>query len=49
LNWLELELLAGTTVTGIEMFKKSLEEGMAGDNAGVLLRGIRKLILNEAW
>jgi len=40
---------AGTTVTGIEMFKKSLEEGMAGDNAGVLLRGIRKLILNEAW
>jgi elongation factor Tu len=31
-----------TTVTGIEMFKKSLEEGMAGDNAGVLLRGIQK-------
>jgi elongation factor Tu len=31
-----------TTVTGIEMFKKSLEEGLAGDNAGVLLRGIQK-------
>jgi len=31
-----------TTVTGIEMFKKSLDEGIAGDNAGVLLRGIQK-------
>ena len=31
-----------TTVTGIEMFKKSLDEGMAGDNAGILLRGIQK-------
>lgn len=31
-----------TKVTGIEMFKKSLEEGMAGDNAGILLRGIQK-------
>ncbi|BAZ01748.1 protein synthesis factor, GTP-binding [Tolypothrix tenuis PCC 7101] len=31
-----------TTVTGIEMFKKSLDEGLAGDNAGVLLRGIQK-------
>ena len=31
-----------TTVTGIEMFKKSLDEGMAGDNAGVLLRGTKK-------
>ena len=31
-----------TTVTGIEMFKKSLDEGRAGDNAGVLLRGIQK-------
>ena len=30
------------TVTGIEMFKKSLEEGMAGDNAGILLRGVEK-------
>ena len=31
-----------TTVTGIEIFKKSLDEGMAGDNAGVLLRGLEK-------
>jgi elongation factor Tu len=31
-----------TIVTGIEMFKKSLEEGMAGDNAGILLRGVQK-------
>lgn len=31
-----------TTVTGIEMFKKSLDQGMAGDNAGLLLRGIQK-------
>ena len=31
-----------TIVTGIEMFNKSLDEGMAGDNAGVLLRGLKK-------
>jgi elongation factor Tu len=31
-----------TTITGIEMFKKSLDEGLAGDNAGVLMRGIEK-------
>ena len=31
-----------TVVTGIEMFKKLLDEGMAGDNVGVLLRGIEK-------
>ena len=31
-----------TTVTGIEMFRKMLEKGMAGDNAGILLRGIQK-------
>ncbi|MGF1496664.1 MAG: elongation factor Tu [Elainellaceae cyanobacterium] len=31
-----------TTVTGIEMFRKSLDEGMAGDNAGLLLRGFKK-------
>jgi len=31
-----------TVVTGIEMFNKSLDEGRAGDNAGVLLRGIKK-------
>jgi len=33
---------AKTTVTGIEMFNKSLEEGIAGDNAGILLRGLKK-------
>jgi elongation factor Tu len=33
---------AKTTVTGIEMFNKSLNEGMAGDNAGILVRGIKK-------
>ncbi|HTE48529.1 MAG TPA: elongation factor Tu [Candidatus Paceibacterota bacterium] len=31
-----------SVVTGIEMFNKSLKEGMAGDNAGVLLRGLKK-------
>jgi elongation factor Tu len=33
---------AKTTITGIEMFNKSLNEGMAGDNAGILLRGTKK-------
>src|SRR5664279_1600891 len=31
-----------TTVTGVEMFRKLLDEGRAGDNIGVLLRGIEK-------
>ena len=31
-----------TTVTGIEMFRKLLDEGQAGDNCGVLLRGTKK-------
>ena len=31
-----------STVTGIEMFNKTLQEGMAGDNAGILLRGVEK-------
>jgi len=31
-----------TVVTGIEMFNKQLDEGMAGDNAGILLRGTKK-------
>jgi elongation factor Tu len=31
-----------TVCTGVEMFKKQLDEGMAGDNAGILLRGIAK-------
>ena len=33
---------AKTTVTGIEMFNKSLDHGEAGDNAGILLRGTKK-------
>jgi elongation factor Tu len=32
----------GSTVTGVEMFKKLLDQGQAGDNAGLLLRGIEK-------
>jgi elongation factor Tu len=31
-----------TTVTGVEMFQKTLDEGLAGDNVGILLRGIQK-------
>jgi|TARA_Y100001978_G_scaffold200991_1_gene218403 elongation factor Tu len=31
-----------TTVTGIEMFQKTLDSGMAGDNVGILIRGIQK-------
>lgn len=31
-----------TVVTGVEMFRKSLDEGLAGDNIGVLLRGVEK-------
>ena len=33
---------AKTTVTGLEMFNKSLEESQAGDNVGILLRGLKK-------
>ena len=43
----EIEILgikdtAKTTVTGVEMFNKQLDSGMAGDNAGILLRGVKK-------
>jgi elongation factor Tu len=31
-----------TTVTGVEMFQKTLDQGMAGDNVGLLLRGLKK-------
>ena len=31
-----------TTVTGLEMFQKSLDKGLAGDNIGILLRGVQK-------
>lgn len=31
-----------TTVTGVEMFKKNLDQGQAGDNVGILLRGVER-------
>ena len=31
-----------TVVTGVEMFRKTLDEGQAGDNVGLLLRGIER-------
>ncbi len=31
-----------TTVTGVEMFRKSLDQGQAGDNVGILLRGLKR-------
>lgn len=37
-----LEETKTTTVTGMEMFQKTLDQGMAGDNIGILLRGIQK-------
>ncbi|MEX6687392.1 elongation factor Tu [Danxiaibacter flavus] len=37
-----MEEAKASTVTGVEMFKKLLDEGQAGDNAGLLLRGIEK-------
>jgi len=37
-----LKATAKTVVTGIEMFNKSLDQGQAGDNAGLLLRGTKK-------
>ncbi|MEK7631735.1 MAG: elongation factor Tu [Patescibacteria group bacterium] len=37
-----LKATTKTVVTGIEMFKKQLEQGQAGDNAGILLRGTKK-------
>ena len=37
-----MEQPLASTVTGVEMFKKLLDEGQAGDNAGLLLRGIEK-------
>nr|NP_074999.1 elongation factor Tu [Euglena longa]P14634.1 RecName: Full=Elongation factor Tu, plastid; Short=EF-Tu [Euglena longa]CAC24610.1 translation elongation factor [Euglena longa] len=37
-----LKNIKSTTITGLEMFQKSLDEAIAGDNVGVLLRGIQK-------
>ena len=43
---MKLRLLASATpktiVTGVEMFNKTLQQGQAGDNAGILLRGTKK-------
>ncbi|MCC6574547.1 MAG: elongation factor Tu [Planctomycetes bacterium] len=36
------ELPMQSTITGVEMFQKTLDSGMAGDNVGVLLRGVEK-------
>ena len=36
------ESIKQITVTGVEMFNKQLEEGMAGDNVGVLIRGLKR-------
>lgn len=43
----EIDIVGGkqlikTTVTGVEMFKKELKEGQAGDNCGILLRGTKR-------
>lgn len=37
-----LQKTRSTTVTGVEMFQKTLDEGLAGDNVGILLRGVQK-------
>ena len=39
---------AKTTCTGVEMFRKLLDSGEAGDNVGVLLRGTKEKKLNVA-
>ncbi len=36
-----------TTVTGVEMFRKQLEQGQAGDNAGLLLRGVDRTVIER--
>ncbi len=38
-----------TVITGAEMFRKELDEVQAGDNAGLLLRGVDKKSWNAAW
>ncbi|MDP3941547.1 MAG: elongation factor Tu [bacterium] len=37
-----MKATTSTVVTGVEMFKKTLDEGQAGDNVGLLLRGVEK-------
>ena len=38
-----------TVVTGVEMFRKLLDEGRAGDNVGLLLRGVEKTRSSGGW
>ena len=38
-----------STITGIEMFRKILDKGEAGDNAGILLRGIEKTDISKRY
>ena len=44
-----------STITGVEMFRKILDRGEAGDNVGLLLRGIEKeaikrgMVIGQAW
>jgi elongation factor Tu len=38
-----------STITGVEMFRKILDRGEAGDNVGLLLRGIDKESSKEEW
>ena len=50
----EVELLGlgedkKSVVTGVEMFRKILDEGEAGDNVGLLLRGIDKNEISVVW
>ena len=44
-----MEKPLNSTCTGVEMFKKLLDEGEAGDNAGLLLRGIEKTQIRRVW
>jgi elongation factor Tu len=38
-----------STITGVEMFRKILDRGEAGDNVGLLLRGVDKESSKEEW
>jgi translation elongation factor EF-Tu-like GTPase len=43
------ELKITSTITGVEMFRKILDRGEAGDNVGLLLRGVDKESIKEEW
>ena len=38
-----------TTCTGVEMFRKLLDQGQAGDNVGILLRGTKREDVERGW